>query len=211
MESYKINSSYNNLIKLKVTLGHFATTSSHINYFIDLTSLKSRSNEARAVAKSLCSEYISSTVVDTIICMDGTEVIGAYLADELTESGIMSMNSHGSIYVITPEQTSAGQLLFRDNLISMVKDKHVVLLLATATTGRTIDKAIECIEYYGGDIVGISSIFTASDSVSGHSVNGIFHAKDIDNYASYASNNCPLCNAKVKLDGIIAQGGFSKL
>ncbi len=211
METFKINSRYNNLINLRVTPGHFATTSSHINYFIDLTTLKARSNEAKAVAKSMVSEYISSTVVDTIICMDGTDVIGAYLADELTNSGIMSMNAHGTIYVITPEQNSIGQLTFRDNMIHMVRNKHILLLLATATTGHTVDKAMECIEYYGGIVEGVSAIFTGTEEINGHKINGIFHANDIDNYTSHPSNNCPLCQAGIKLDGIISENGFTRL
>ena len=130
MQTYKITSKYNNLINLKVTPGHFATSSSHINYFIDLTTLKARCSEAKAVAKSMASDYIASTIVDTIICMDGTEVIGAYLADELTASGIMSMNAHGTIYIIEPDQNSMGQLTFKDNVIPMVNKKNVLLLLA---------------------------------------------------------------------------------
>lgn len=211
MQTFKINSRYNNLINLRITPGHFATTSSHINYFIDLTTLKARSSEAKAVAKSMTQEYISNTVVDTIICMDGTDVIGAYLADELTNSGIMSMNAHGTIYVITPEQNSMGQLLFRDNIIPMIRNKHVLLLLATATTGHTVEKALECIEYYGGIVEGISAIFTGTEEINGHKINGIFHANDVDNYASHSSGTCPLCKAGIKLDGIISEGGFTQL
>ena len=37
---------------------------------------------AQEVAKSLAGDYVNSTVVDTIVCMDGTEVVGAYLAQE---------------------------------------------------------------------------------------------------------------------------------
>lgn len=211
MESFKINSRYNNLISLRVVPGHFATTSSHINYFIDLTTLKTRSNEAKAVAKSMVQEYISNTVVDTIICMDGTDVIGAYLADELTGSGIMSMNAHGTIYVITPEQNSIGQLTFRDNIVPMIRGKHVLLLLATATTGHTLEKAMECIEYYGGIVEGVSAIFTGTEEINGHKINGIFHSNDIENYTSHSSGSCPYCQAGVKLDGIISENGFTQL
>ena len=167
MQTFKINSPYNNLINLKVSQGHFATTSSHINHYIDLTTLKARASEAKAVAKSMSHEYIASTIVDTIVCIDGTDVVGAYLADALTESGIMSMNQHGTMYVITPEVNSMGQLTFRDNVIPMINNRHVLLLLATATTGQTTEKAIECITYYGGTIAGISAIFSAVDSVGG--------------------------------------------
>ncbi len=60
MQTFKVDSPYNNQIKLKVSQGHFATSSSHINYYIDLTTLKARSSEAKAVAKSMASEYIAS-------------------------------------------------------------------------------------------------------------------------------------------------------
>ena len=73
MQTFKIDSEYSNLISLKVTQGHFATISSHINHYIDLTTLKARASEAKAVAKAMSHEYIASTIVDTIVCLDGTE------------------------------------------------------------------------------------------------------------------------------------------
>ena len=211
MQTFKINSPYNNLINLKVSQGHFATTSSHINHYIDLTTLKARASEAKAVAKSMSHEYIASTIVDTIVCIDGTDVVGAYLADALTESGIMSMNQHGTMYVITPEVNSMGQLTFRDNVIPMINNRHVLLLLATATTGQTTEKAIECITYYGGTIAGISAIFSAVDSVGGYNIHSIFTMKDIEGYASYNSHECPFCQAGMKLDGLVSAGGLSEL
>lgn len=211
MQTFKIDSPYNNLIKLKVSQGHFATTSSHINYYIDLTTLKARASEAKAVAKSMSHEYIATTIVDTIVCLDNTDVIGAYLADALTESGIMSMNQHGTMYVITPEINSMGQLTFRDDVIPMVNNRHVLLLLATATTGQTTEKAIECINYYGGSIAGISAIFSAVDQVQDYSVHSIFHAKDVEGYASYSSHECPFCQAGMKLDGLVSAGGISEI
>lgn len=38
----KITSSYNNALDIKVVEGHFATNHSHINRYIDMTTLKSR-------------------------------------------------------------------------------------------------------------------------------------------------------------------------
>ena len=81
----KITSSYNNALDIKVVDGHFATNHSHINRYIDMTTIKSRRKMALAAAKSMATEYVATTIVDTIVCMDGTEVIGAYLANALTE------------------------------------------------------------------------------------------------------------------------------
>lgn len=81
--TFKVQSTSSNLISLNVTPGHYATSSSHINYYIDMTSLKSRRSEAHAAAKVLAARYAATTIIDTIVCLDGTNVIGAYLADEL--------------------------------------------------------------------------------------------------------------------------------
>ena len=51
--TFKVQSTSSNLISLNVTPGHYATSSSHINYYIDMTSLKSRRSEAHAAAKVL--------------------------------------------------------------------------------------------------------------------------------------------------------------
>ena len=115
------------------------------------------------------------------------------------------------MYVIRPEINSVGQLTFKDDIVPMIRSKHVLLLLATATTGRTIEKAVECIEYYGGEITGISSIFSGAAMVENHEVHAIFHDTDIEGYTSYSSHDCPYCKSGVPLDGLVSAGGFSEI
>ena len=62
-ESYKIRTKRRNLF-LRVTPGHFATSHSHINYYIDVTTQKTRLSEATAVAEELVSYYNLNTIVD---------------------------------------------------------------------------------------------------------------------------------------------------
>lgn len=210
-EAIKLYSSYNNALDIKVVNGHFATNHSHINQYIDMTTIKVRRKMALAAARSMATEYMASTVVDTIVCMDGTEVIGAYLAEALTDNGIISMNQHKTIYIVTPEVHSSGQLIFRDNLQPTIKNKHVLLLLASATTGKTIKKSIECIEYYGGSITGISAIFSAAAEVSGYHVHTLFDIKDLPDYRSYPHDECPMCKAGSRIEAIVNSYGYSAL
>ena len=123
-----------------VVPGHFATNHSHINYYIDVTLTKFRLSEARAAAAELVREYKSTTIVDTILCLDGTEVIGACMASELTKAGYTNMNAHQTIYVVTPEHTTGSQLLFRENTAPMIAGKHVLVLAASVTTGFTVQR-----------------------------------------------------------------------
>lgn len=207
----KIHAKSNKNVIMRVIPGHFATNHSHINYYMDMTIMKSRKSEAAAAASVLAKAYSSNTYVDTIICMDGCEVIGAYLADELTASGIMSLNVHKTIYIVTPEIHSGGQLIFRDNMQPMIYGKHCLLLLASATTGRTIERAIECIKYYGGIVEGVSSIFSANKVVDDMEINYIFSTEDLPDYDTYEASECPICARKQKLDAIVNSYGYSRL
>ena len=156
--------------------------------------------------------YSSNTYIDTIICIDGCEVIGAYLADELTKSGIMSLNQHQTMYVVAPEANAGGQMIFRDNVQMMIRGKHCLLLLANATTGRTIQSAIECVQYYGGIMEGVATLFCATDpKIEGVQVTALFSRQDIPDYQTYDFSSCPMCKNKVKIDAIINSYGYSKL
>lgn len=207
----KIPSKVNNKIQLKVVPGHFATNHSHINYYMDMTRLKVGQREAKEVASTMANNYKYNTPVDTIICMDGCYIIGAYLAEKLSDAGVISMNAHQSIYVIEPEFNSNGQMIFRDNIQPMVQGKNILLLLASATTGKTIARSLECIQYYGGIVQGISAIFSAEENIQGHAVDCIFHTNDFSNYQSFKQNECPFCKAGQKIDAIVNSYGYSQL
>ena len=200
----------NSSLSLRVARGHFATSHSHINYYIDLTMTKHRLSEAREAAVELAAHFKPSTIIDTILCLDGTEVVGACMASELTRAGFMNMNAHRTIYVVTPEHTSGSQLLFRDNSAPMIVGKHVLVLAASVTTGYTAQAAIEAIRYYGGIPVGICAIFTCEDECEGFPIEAIFNAKDtLTDYQSTSSHDCPLCKAGYKLDAMVNAHGIS--
>lgn len=198
-------------ISLKVIPGHFATSNSHINLYIDLTTMKTRQSEAAEAARIMAKQYILSTLVDTIVCLDGCEVIGAFLAQELSISGILSMNAHQTIYITAPEFNTNGQMIFRENLQPLIYTKNIIILAGSTTTGDTLRKSVECIKYYGGIMQGISSIFSAVESVEDIPVHSIFKPKDLPDYASYNIGECPLCNARQRLEAIVNGNGYMKL
>ncbi|MDE7341973.1 MAG: orotate phosphoribosyltransferase [Lachnospiraceae bacterium] len=210
-EMIKITSKNHPNIELKAIPGHFVTPSSHINYFLDMTTLKTRLSEASLTAKELSRQIVASMVVDTIVCIDGCDIIGAFLAEELTRAGIYSRNAHQTIYIITPEYSSSGQMLFRDNYLPMIKDKNILLLLATATTGRTVTKAVQTLTYYGASISGVSAVFSAANSVMGIPINSLFSIADIPDYKTFNSEECALCKDKKPIDAFANSFGYSML
>ena len=198
-------------IQLKIIPGHFVTSQSHISHYLDMTTMKTRCAEASRIARLLSSRYETSTPVDSIICMDGLEVIGAFLAEELAKAGVLSMNAHKTIYIVTPEFNSNGQMIFRDNIQHMVRNRNVVILMGSITTGATLRQCMESVLYYGGIIQGVSAIFSAVTKVAGLDINSVFYKQDIPNYELYPAEQCPMCKRKEKIDAIVNGYGDSKL
>jgi len=207
----KIKSNSNSKIFINVIPGHFATSHSHVDYYVDMTSLKCQHILARTAGKEMASSYSNNTLIDTIVCMDGTEVIGAYFADALTESGHHVMNENECINIVSPEFNPNGHILFRDNVQSMITKKKIILLVSSVTTGKTINRATRVMNYYGGNIVGVSSIFSDIDEINNIKINTLFKSSDLPEYHTYSFEDCPFCKNGQKIEAILNGYGYSKI
>ena len=192
-------------VTVKVICGHFATKHSHVNYCVDMTGVKSQLGAAKAAAKLLADRH-SSTPVDTIITLDRMKMVGAFMADDLAHSHI---NKNQNIAVITPEINN-GVMVLRDNFLPFVKGKRVLLLTASATTGKDVRSVVEGISYYGGEAVGAATVFGGEFECRVPVVK-IFGLEDIPDYSSYAAADCPLCKRGVKVDALVNSYGYSKI
>ena len=176
-----------------------------------MTSLKSRRSEAHAAAKVLAARYAATTIIDTIVCLDGSEVLGAFLARHLTKNDRFAVNSDKNINVITPEYDSNGQLIFRDNLSPMVTGKDVLILISTVNSGKSVRRAVECVQYYGGKVQGIASGFSTLDAVDDIPIYSLFTPEDIPGYATYSPKDCAMCAQGLKIDALSNSYGLSRL
>jgi len=205
----EIRSKNNPSIRISVIPGHFATSHSHINHYIDLTRPKCRYKDAKLVAEELAAAFADQPI-DTIVCMDDTQMIAAFLAEQLSET-INTVSSGTNISVLVPEFNSNNQMIFRDNVQKMVWKKKILLLIASATTGKTIHRSLECLNYYSGEAIGVAAIFSAIDSIDGVAVKSVFGVDDIPEYRTYSYRDCPACAGKYKIDAIVNSYGYSKI
>ena len=207
----KFRSKESGTLNLHAIPGHFATTHSHINYYVDVTSIKTRASEAKEAAKILQTKMPRGAYIDTIVCMDGTQMIGAVVRVVIELAGILSINTHETTYGVAPEINNEGQMIFRDNNKGAIAGKHVVLLLATTTTGETINRVLECISYYGGEVVCVALVFSTIDNVDGVKVEKLFDKDDVINYEAYPVTDCPFCKKGHKIEAMVNGFGYSKL
>ena len=198
-------------VPLRVARGHFATNHSHINYYIDITYQKTRLSEAKATAYQLVSHFINDTPIDTILCLDGTAVLGTCVAEELTKSGFHTINAHQTIYVVEPEYNANSQIIFRDNIKPMIQNKTVLVLMASVTTGFTAKRSIEAIHYYGGHVAGVAAVYRAVDEIGGYPVRSVYSVADLPDYESFDYHDCPYCKQGKKIDALVNSFGYSAL
>lgn len=198
-------------VPMRYARGHFATNHSHINCYVDITFQKTRLSEAKSVAKELVARFSTTTLVDTVLCLDGTAVIGTCLANELTKTGFQNINLHKTIYVVEPEYNANSQIIFRDNIKPMIKGKHILVLMASMTTGFTAKRSIEAISYYGGYVAGCAAVYSAVKNTSGFPVASVYTLSDLPDYQSFDSHDCPYCKQGVPIDALVNSFGYSEL
>ncbi|MBE5859097.1 MAG: orotate phosphoribosyltransferase [Butyrivibrio sp.] len=212
MQGYKkLEYSRNTDVILRYTKGHFITPHSHVNYYLDMCDTKARMKEARAAGESLAELYLATDVIDTILCLDGMEVVGSYLANKLTESGVISMNSHKTMYITGPEVNVSGQMMFRENTQHMVSGKKVLILTDSVTTGGALKTALESIRFYKGEPVGVAAVFSIATQIENVPIRSLFSSRDLSDYASYSHDSCPLCRDGVAVDAICNGFGISTM
>ena len=192
--------------------GHFVTGNKHINTYVGTSDIKHNHEISVDTAMLMASYYKERDIeVDTVLCLYETQALGAYLAHEFARPTMMTPDPKSTVYVLGPEYDVMGNMIFRDNLKRMIENKKVVLLISCITSGKTIERAIESVNFYNGEVVGVSAVFSAIDKIVDISVNSIFTPNELPAYNIYDKNDCPLCKAGKPIDAIANGYGYSKL
>lgn len=210
-KSFTVSLPKNPVINMNVIPGHFSTSQFHISHYLDLFDLKTNASIARDVATELALPYLANVPIDTIVCMEGTEVIGAYVAEELIRDGIGVLNSNETVHVLVPIHNINRKLMFQSNMQEQITNRNVLLLVSTISSGTTIQSALECLSYYGGRVVGISALFNAYPDNSEQEIHSMFTSEDIPGYKIYTPDKCPLCKDGKELDAIIMHYGYTEV
>lgn len=195
-------------VALKVQQGHFATPHSHVTHYFDLTTLRTRVSEAQSAARILASQWDKSRPVDTIVCIDGMEVVGAFLAEQLLAASVPSMNAHETIYVTAPEKNGQGGFAFGESRIPLIRRKNVLILAGSITTGQTVRSCMDAVRCCEGIPEGICSVFSALRRVSETTVYTLFTAGQVADYRSSSGAECVQCMAGKKLDATVNGEGY---
>ncbi|NLK44795.1 MAG: phosphoribosyltransferase [Tissierellia bacterium] len=218
--AFTVSLSKNPVVKMDVIPGHFSTKHYHVSHYLGLGNLKNNVKVARDVAVEMALPYLTSTLVDTIVCIEGTDVIGAYMAKELLQEGASVVNAGRDIYVLTPTVNINRKLVFQTNTQELIYNKNIILLVSLMARGVTVNSVLECLAYYGGRVVGISTLFNTLPENHDYGnrtifknieVHSLFTDKDIPGYKISSPGECEACKEGRGLDAIVLEDGYIKI
>ncbi len=209
--SFSVSLAKNPAIKINVTQGHFSTSHAHMTHYLDLNNLKTNALIAKEVAEELAQPYLAGALVDTIVCMEGTEVIGASMAEVLLDSGTLITDEDMAIHVLIPLRNTERKLMFPADMHKLIRHRNIILLISSISTGITLNSALDCLSYYGAQLVGVSALFNAKEVAADQVIHAMFTKDDIVGYELYRPGDCPMCQEGQKLDGIIIHDGCSTM
>ena len=87
----------------------------------------------------------------------------------------------------------------------------MLILISTVNSGKSIRRAVECVQYYGGKVQGIASGFSTLDVVDDIPIYSLFTPEDIPGYATYSPKDCAMCAQGLKIDALSNSYGMSRL
>ncbi|MBR6329501.1 MAG: hypothetical protein IKR68_07615 [Lachnospiraceae bacterium] len=102
-------------------------------------------------------------------------------------------------------------MMFRENIVHMIRGKKVLVLIDAATTGGTLKSALGTLKFYQGSVVGIAAIYSVARAIDGIEIRSLYSLKDLSDYASYSAEDCPLCKNGVTVDAICNGFGYSTI
>ena len=180
---YTIPCNRNEDVFIHAIPGHYVTASAHLNYYVGTSDIKHNRVVSVEAAKLLAEYYsVRNMDVDTVLCLYETQALGAYMAQELASPSMLAPNPDLQVYVLGPEYDTQGNMIFRDNLRRMIQGKNVVVLISCITSGRTVERAVQSARYYGGNVIGISSVFSAAKELCGLVASMVLRCDDCISY-----------------------------
>ena len=132
--SIKVKCAKNSKMSIDIIPGHFATSHSHVNYYVDMTKIKHRIAMAQEAAATLASEY-AGTPVDTIVCMKlSDEGVTIFFSTHITSD--LDKCADRIVYI------RSGEILAQNELSSFAAGYRIYELTSDQLTTAVREKSL---------------------------------------------------------------------
>ena len=99
----KIDTPKGRIVKILLNRPDHGNRDVYKRQYLDITRMKHECAMADIAAASHANHYVYEQEIDTVVCLDSSEVIGTFRARQLSQKNLFSLSSEKNVCVVTPE------------------------------------------------------------------------------------------------------------
>ena len=181
---------------------HFVGNSGrHMAAYVNKDYLYPHTEETSQVGK-LFAEKFKNTPIDVVV----GPAVGGIILCQWTAYHLSKLKKKEVLAVFTEKLPDENQV-FKRGYDMYVKNKNVLVVEDTTTTGGSVRRTVDSVKAAGGTVVAVCVMINRDPKiVDDKAVGAPFHSLAIYEFPSYESADCPLCKSGVPVNTKIGHG-----
>lgn len=171
---------------LALERGDTAQEEISMNFCISTRELRLSAKLAKEAARALAQPYHTGALVDLILCEEGCEAVGAFLAAELGGGSVLSLNRGSDIHIGTL-RLSEQETCTREEL--PLRGKSILLLTDLLMSPKRARRAADYILGSGAALSGVCALFGVPGEVEKRKIQCLFEASDLPGFYTWREEN----------------------
>lgn len=185
-----------------VTDSHFVGTSGkHMPAYINKDRLTSHTEYTSSIGKLFAEKFKNRNIQAVVAPAVGGIPLSqwtAYHLSRFTKKDVLSLYT---------EKTPDNDQIFKRGYGLIVKNKRVLVIEDSVTTGRSVKKVISSVKKAGGKVIAACVMINRDpQAVSSKSIGVPFSYLGVFRIPSYKKKGCPLCKAGVPINTTLGHG-----
>ncbi len=184
-----------------VTDSHFVGTQGrHMPAYINKDALLPHTNKVSKIGK-LFAEKFKNKNIEVVV----SPAVAGIPFSQWTAHHLSKISGREVLSVFT-EKTLDNNQIFKRGYDAVVKNKRVLVIEDTTTTGSSVKKVIHSVKKAGGKVVAVGVIINRDKNVNTKSIGAPFSYLGFFDIASYDARTCPLCKSGVPMNTKFGHG-----
>lgn len=185
-----------------ITDSHLVGTSGrHMPAYINKDSLLPHTKQVSEIGKLFADKFKNKNIEVVV-----SPAVAGIPFSQWTAHHLSKLYKREVLSVFTEKTPDNGQI-FKRGYNAVVKNKRVLAIEDTTTTGGSVKKVVDSVKKAGGKVVAVCVMINRdSKLVNSKSVGAPFFALGVFKIPSYDEKDCPLCRKNVPINTTVGHG-----
>lgn len=185
-----------------ITHDHFVGNSGlHFDTYINKDALFPHTEETSAIGKLFAEKYKDKNIGVVV-----APALGGIILSQWTASHLTALSGEKVLGVYTQKTSEDEQILTR-GYENLVKDKRILIIEGTTTTGSSVMKVVDVVQQAGGKVIGVCvMVNTDPDGINSKTLGVPFESLCELKVIKYYAKDCPMCKSGMAINTSVGHG-----